>query len=174
SADVFVSMSEHEGFGVPLVEAMACDAPVLAFAAAAVPETLDGRGISFDEKSFAALAEVVMTLRSDLKLREAVIEGEQARVQELSPAASEGALARALESIGLASGAAPVRKHHRAGKPKVAVVVQRYGEKITGGAEAHARGVAHKLAPHADVTVLTTTAADHLTWADVLPEEDDA
>ena len=41
-ADVYVSMSEHEGFCVPLVEAMATDVPVLAYAAGAVPETLGG------------------------------------------------------------------------------------------------------------------------------------
>ena len=39
-AAVYISMSEHEGFCVPLVEAMAADVPVLAYAAAAVPDTL--------------------------------------------------------------------------------------------------------------------------------------
>ncbi len=43
-ADVYVSLSEHEGFCVPLVEAMAADVPVLAYAAGAVPETLGGAG----------------------------------------------------------------------------------------------------------------------------------
>jgi glycosyltransferase involved in cell wall biosynthesis len=169
SADVFVSMSEHEGFGVPLVEAMACEVPVLAFAAAAVPQTLDGRGIAFDEKRFAALAELVMKLRDDLKLRAAVIEGQRARVEELSAQASQAALHAALESVGLPVRRPPSRRR-RTQRPRVAIVVQRYGEGITGGAEAHARAVAEKLAAHAEVTVLTTTATDHLTWADALPE----
>ncbi|MBK7862839.1 MAG: glycosyltransferase [Archangiaceae bacterium] len=170
SADVLVSMSEHEGFGVPLLEAMACELPVLAFGAAAVPETLDGRGIVFDEKSFAALAELVMRLRDDRKLREQIIEGQNERVAALSPAATEAALSSALESIGVPQVVAPVRRRHRVGKPRVAIVVQRYGADITGGAEAHARAVAQRLAKDAEVTVLTTTATDHLTWADALPE----
>ncbi len=168
SADAFVSMSEHEGFGVPLVEAMACDVPVLAFAAAAVPETLDGRGVAFDEKSFALLAELVLALRHDHALRARIVEGQQQRVAELSPEASQAALEQALELPRPVS-----RRHHRAGTPKVAIVVQRYGERIVGGAEAHARQVAQHLAPRCDVTVLTTCASDHLTWADVLPEGED-
>ena len=46
-ADAYVSLSEHEGFCVPLVEAMAADVPVLAYAAGAVPETLGGAGVLF-------------------------------------------------------------------------------------------------------------------------------
>ena len=48
---------------------------------------------------------------------------------------------------------------------KLAVVVQRYGEGVHGGAELHARYIAEHLAQHADVEVLTTCASDDLTWA---------
>src|SRR5258708_17667027 len=44
-ADVYVSLSEHEGFCVPLVEAMAADVPVVAYARGAPPETLGGAAI---------------------------------------------------------------------------------------------------------------------------------
>ncbi len=164
SGDVFVSMSEHEGFGVPLVEAMAADVPVLAYGAAAVPETMGGRGVVFDEKHFAALAEVVQVLSSDAELRARVVAGQRARVAELSFDATKAALGEALAPF-LPS----PRRPKRAGKPRVAVVVQRYGEDITGGAEAHARQVALRLARHARVEVLTTCASDHLTWANALP-----
>ncbi|RME35159.1 MAG: glycosyltransferase, partial [Thermoflexia bacterium] len=46
-ADVYVSMSEHEGFGKPLIESMYLGVPVVAYAAAAVPETLGGAGVLF-------------------------------------------------------------------------------------------------------------------------------
>jgi glycosyltransferase involved in cell wall biosynthesis len=47
---------------------------------------------------------------------------------------------------------------------KIAIVVQRYGADINGGAELHARYVAERLARYADVRVLTTCARDYLTW----------
>ncbi len=53
---------------------------------------------------------------------------------------------------------------------KLAVVVQRYGLAINGGAELHARYVAEHLARHADVDVLTTCATDYVTWRNELPE----
>ena len=52
---------------------------------------------------------------------------------------------------------------------KLAVVVQRYGPGINGGAELHARYVAEHLARHADVEVLTTCATDYVSWQNELP-----
>jgi glycosyltransferase involved in cell wall biosynthesis len=52
---------------------------------------------------------------------------------------------------------------------KLAVVVQRYGSDINGGAELHARYIAERLARHADVEVLTTCAKDYVTWRNELP-----
>jgi glycosyltransferase involved in cell wall biosynthesis len=52
---------------------------------------------------------------------------------------------------------------------KLAVVVQRYGADINGGAELHARYIAEHLASHADVRVLTTCARDYVTWRDEMP-----
>lgn len=53
---------------------------------------------------------------------------------------------------------------------KIAVVVQRYGADINGGAELHARYIAEHLAKHVQVEVLTTCATDYVTWRNVLPE----
>jgi len=52
---------------------------------------------------------------------------------------------------------------------KLAIVVQRYGADINGGAELHARYIAERLARHADVRVLTTCARDYVTWRNDLP-----
>jgi glycosyltransferase involved in cell wall biosynthesis len=52
---------------------------------------------------------------------------------------------------------------------KIAVVVQRYGADINGGAELHARYIAEHLARHAEVRVLTTCARDYVTWRNEMP-----
>ena len=52
---------------------------------------------------------------------------------------------------------------------KVAIVIQRYGADINGGAELHARYVAERLSTHVDVRVLTTCARNYLTWANEFP-----
>ncbi|HEX7778359.1 MAG TPA: hypothetical protein VF424_03920, partial [Vicinamibacterales bacterium] len=56
---------------------------------------------------------------------------------------------------------------------KIAVVVQRYGADINGGAELHARYIAEHLARHATVEVLTTCASDYITWRNALPAGDE-
>ena len=59
SASLFLSMSEHEGFCVPVLEALAHEVPVIAFASSAIPETLGNAGILFYEKNFTRIAEVM-------------------------------------------------------------------------------------------------------------------
>ncbi len=61
------------------------------------------------------------------------------------------------------------RSGHAATAVKLAVVVQRYGQAINGGAELHARYIAEHLARHAEVEVLTTCATDYVTWRNELP-----
>lgn len=65
AADVFVCMSEHEGFCVPLLEAMHHGVPIVAFAAGAVPETLAGAGVLLENKSPASVAAAVRLLLDD-------------------------------------------------------------------------------------------------------------
>jgi L-malate glycosyltransferase len=79
-AAVYLSMSEHEGFCVPLVEAMAADVPVLAYAAAAVPDTLGGAGVQFAPKDLEVAAELLGRLAFDDRLRADVIAGQRRRL----------------------------------------------------------------------------------------------
>jgi glycosyltransferase involved in cell wall biosynthesis len=54
-------------------------------------------------------------------------------------------------------------------KPRIAFIIQRYGEQITGGSESHCRQIAERLAVDHDVEVITSCAADHLSWQNVMP-----
>ena len=97
SAHVFLSMSEHEGFGVPLVEAMLLDVPVLAFRATAVGDTLGEAGLQFSSKSLADVAELAHLLATDAGLRGRVLEGQRRRLAAFAPAAVEAKLRAYLE-----------------------------------------------------------------------------
>jgi L-malate glycosyltransferase len=81
-AAVYVSMSEHEGFCVPLVEAMAADVPVLAYSAGAVPDTLGGAGMQFAPKDLEIAAELLGALAFDDDLRRQVIAGQRRRLAD--------------------------------------------------------------------------------------------
>ncbi|HEY2906772.1 MAG TPA: glycosyltransferase [Vicinamibacterales bacterium] len=85
-AAVYISMSEHEGFCVPLVEAMATDVPVLAYAAAAVPDTLGGAGVQFAPKDLEVAAELLGALAFDDDLRSRVIAGQRRRLTDFDDA----------------------------------------------------------------------------------------
>ena len=84
TARAYVSLSEHEGFCVPLVEAMATDVPILAYASTAVPETLGGAGIVFSPKDLEHAAEMLGLLVYDHELRANVIQGQRNRLEHFS------------------------------------------------------------------------------------------
>lgn len=52
---------------------------------------------------------------------------------------------------------------------RISIIQQRYGKEILGGAETHGALIARLLAPHHDVQILTTTAADYNTWENSYP-----
>ncbi len=99
AADRFVSMSAHEGFGVPLVEAMLMDVPVLARRAAAVGFTLGGAGVTFEGNDLAEIAELGRALTQDASLRERVLAGQRRRLAAFTPEAVAADLRRFLESV---------------------------------------------------------------------------
>jgi L-malate glycosyltransferase len=84
-ADVYLCMSEHEGFCVPLVEAMHFGVPIVAYAATAVPETLDGAGLCVSEKRHAAIAELLALLREDGDVRARLVAAGRERARAFLP-----------------------------------------------------------------------------------------
>lgn len=79
-ANAFVCMSEHEGFCVPIIEAMHFGVPVYAYRSTGVPYTLGDSGVLFDEKRFDWVAETVSHVGGDPVLREAIVSGQRARL----------------------------------------------------------------------------------------------
>ncbi|MDD6788761.1 MAG: glycosyltransferase family 4 protein [Lachnospira sp.] len=72
-ADVFLCLSEHEGFCVPLVEAMYFDLPVIAYDSSAVGETLSFGGLLLEDKNPLLVAGAMDRVVSDPKLRETLV-----------------------------------------------------------------------------------------------------
>jgi glycosyltransferase involved in cell wall biosynthesis len=84
AASVFLCLSEHEGVGVPLLEAMSFRVPVVAFDAAAVRETLRGAGVLLRDKRPELVAELIDRLIRDAPLRAAVLATQQRVIDELA------------------------------------------------------------------------------------------
>jgi glycosyltransferase involved in cell wall biosynthesis len=96
-ARVFATASEHEGYCVPLLEAMAFDVPVVARAFGAVPETLGGAGLLLPPGDGPLVAaEALACLLNEAGAREEAVARGRERVEALSPGAARSALAAAL------------------------------------------------------------------------------
>jgi len=96
---VYVSASEHEGFCVPLIEAMSARLPVVARDAAAVPETLGGAGLLVDGPDPTALATAVDRVLSDADLRSCMIELGVARARDFDLTTAEASLVESLRPL---------------------------------------------------------------------------
>jgi glycosyltransferase involved in cell wall biosynthesis len=83
AADLFLCASEHEGFCVPLVEAFYKDVPVIAYAATAVPATLDGAGVLYADKDQDYVAALMDGVVSNARLRDAIIDGQRQALARL-------------------------------------------------------------------------------------------
>ena len=83
-ADALLSMSEHEGFGVPLLEAMRMDVPVFAYAAGSAPDVMGDAGVLFETKDWPVIAETVAWVTSDRGRREGVLSRQRDRLAAFS------------------------------------------------------------------------------------------
>jgi len=83
-ADLFLCMSEHEGFCVPLVEAMRYEVPIFAYQSTAIPETLCGTGVLFPEKDWSTIAEAMAVLLESPERRKEIIAAQRDRSASFS------------------------------------------------------------------------------------------
>jgi glycosyltransferase involved in cell wall biosynthesis len=93
-ADLFLCASEHEGFCVPIVESFYKRVPVLAYAATAVPATMDGGGVLYDTKDPLDIARLMEAVLADDRIGNAVVESQDAALRRLRGRDFAGTLLR--------------------------------------------------------------------------------
>ena len=98
-ASVYVSMSEHEGFGIPFLESMHFGLPIIAYKAAAIPETLADSGLLVTQKNYAAIAELIGLLIEDEALRAKIVTRQRERLQDFLPSKIENQLRQLLYNL---------------------------------------------------------------------------
>ena len=99
AADALVVVSEHEGFSVPLLEAMLHRTPIVAYANCAVPETLGDAGLLLADKSPALVAAAVHRVVTDSALRFGLVEAGRRRLAQFDLALSRKRLVSALTPL---------------------------------------------------------------------------
>lgn len=99
-SNVFMLASSHEGFSVPLVEAMALKVPIVSYDAAAIPETVGNAGLVLDKREPSLMAEAVNLLVEDEATNVALgVSGRHRYEQHFTNARIEGRFLRALENL---------------------------------------------------------------------------
>ncbi len=101
ASQLFFSMSDHEGFCVPLAECMHMEIPVVARAAAAVPETLGSGGILISGRDYPAIAETLSFVLESEEIQENVRQGQKEQIKKLDPSIGLGVIKRELRAMGL-------------------------------------------------------------------------
>lgn len=100
-ADAVVTLSGHEGFCVPLLEAMSFGKPILARAAGAIPETLDGAGLLIGpDDGPGVAAEAMLEILTNEPLRAALVQRGKARLEAFRPEAARARLVQQLTRLG--------------------------------------------------------------------------
>lgn len=98
-ADVFISMSEHEGFCVPLLESMHFDIPIIAYNSTAIPYTLNGTGILLNEKRYEEAAELAHTIVQNKNFRDIILRKQKERLNDFKKTKVENILKYYLKQV---------------------------------------------------------------------------
>jgi len=81
-SDLFLCMSEHEGFCIPIVEAMYFGIPIIAYNSTGIPYTLKGSGVLIYKKKFQETAELMDIVIKDESIREKIVKGQSERLKD--------------------------------------------------------------------------------------------
>ena len=98
-ADLFLCMSEHEGFCVPLVESMYFKVPIIAYDSSAISFSLDGSSILVKEKDYKYIAGMMDYILENDKLREQIVSKQLNRLEQLKPERIEIEMKEYLKNI---------------------------------------------------------------------------
>jgi glycosyltransferase involved in cell wall biosynthesis len=165
SADVFVMPSRHEGFCIPVVEAMACGLPVVAARAAALPETVGGAGLLFTPDDPTELARQLRKVIADLPGK-----GETPRPDPPPPVGRDAdAASKAASSVRgreMAAWSGTQSTEEAGGRLRVAVLAWHDGTRQVGGAETSLWRMGHALSDaghHVELFTIGKDAAESRT-----------
>jgi glycosyltransferase involved in cell wall biosynthesis len=99
SADIFLCMSEHEGFGVPLLEAINFEVPLIAYHSSAVAETMDGAGVIVKYKDFAAISALAYEININSEFRDRLIKRQSERLISMEQTRTECILENVINNV---------------------------------------------------------------------------
>lgn len=98
-ADLFLCMSEHEGFCVPLIESMYFKVPILAYNSCAIPYTLNGSSVLVNQKDYKYIAGMMEYILTHKDLKDKIVNKQLHRLEELEPKKLEIELKKYIEKI---------------------------------------------------------------------------
>jgi len=98
-ANVFLTMSEHEGFGVPLVESMYFGVPIIANKSSAIPEILGKSGIQIQNETPEEIAEIIDIINGNQQLKEEIIKKQESQLKEFDFEKTRSELVRNLRRL---------------------------------------------------------------------------
>jgi glycosyltransferase involved in cell wall biosynthesis len=92
-------LSEHEGFGLPFIESLVFDLPVIAYDCTAVSSTLEGAGILIKNKRLDYIAELVGLVARDAEVQKKIIDGQRERLKRFQEMKLDEFLLKSLKGL---------------------------------------------------------------------------
>lgn len=98
-ADIFLCMSEHEGFCVPLVECMYFNVPIIAYNSSAIPFTLKNSGVLVNRKNYGQIAELIDIIINDDTLKTKIVKKQKDRLKDFAYETTKNKFRELIDSL---------------------------------------------------------------------------